>query len=373
MTTRKHGTINLLRQQLVDKHVHVAGFQETRDKESKLWPGTPFFRFCAAASPQGIGGIQLWISNVLPIARSQGRAVVFQKQHFTVGHASPRLLIVHGHTAGIHVAFIVGHAPHSGDMEASQWWELLEQELSRIPVKAQKIMMIDANARMNHFSDVACGDFGADPSDHHADCSDRLHQLLLEHRLCLPSTFSDFHTGEHATWSIGGRPGTRLDYVAIPSHWTQGEVRSQVDHDIRSGVSSQDHKAVTLRCRTTLIGHCEHRHHRRPIDRTAMHTEEGKEICRQIFQTVPQLPASTDPTVHCHVIEQHITEALETHFSLNRRQKKKPFLSDTTYAAVLKHRDDKRQLRSCYTWRKNTLLMRVFQHWNRLCGRSTDP
>lgn len=80
MTAKKYGTIALLRRHLEDHHVHVAGFQETRDAQSKVWPGQPYFRFCSAATAQGIGGLQLWISGQLPFANCNGRKMVFHKK-----------------------------------------------------------------------------------------------------------------------------------------------------------------------------------------------------------------------------------------------------------------------------------------------------
>eukprot|EP00438_Fugacium_kawagutii_P015272 Skav216369 [mRNA] locus=scaffold1517:213218:218875:+ [translate_table: standard] len=115
MTLRRHGAVASMKQHLMDSQVHVAGFQETRDSQSRLWKGSPFIRICAAATPQGVGGLQLWVSSAMPFAHRNGRPVFFQKQDLTVAFDSPRLLIVHAHSAGLHFAFIVGHAPHSGD------------------------------------------------------------------------------------------------------------------------------------------------------------------------------------------------------------------------------------------------------------------
>eukprot|EP00438_Fugacium_kawagutii_P008115 Skav222136 [mRNA] locus=scaffold1181:973586:979189:+ [translate_table: standard] len=372
MTTRKRGVINLLRQQLEDAQVHVAGFQETRDKQSKMWASAPYIRFCSEATPQGQGGLQLWVSTTLPFARSEGRPIFFQKKHFTVAMASPRLLIVHGHVSGLHLTFVVGHAPHSGDESAESWWDEFATELAKIPPTAHKIVMIDANARMQHFRDSSCGDWGADPHDGHPDCSDHFHQLLLEHELCLPSTFARYHTGDHATWSIGERAGARLDYIAIPQRWTLGTINSKIDHEIRSGVSNYDHKAVVMHCQLTIAVNSQRLPHRRPIDRNAMLTPEGRTTCQHIFNEMPQLPASTDPTIHCHVIEQYLSHAIDRHFRLDRRKKKKEHISQSTYVAILTHRDSRRQLRACFRWKDNTLRIRAFQAWASACGLRTD-
>lgn len=363
MTTQRHGTIALLRHHLLEHNVHVAGFQETRDKQSRMWPSSPFIRFCAAATPQGEGGLQLWVSTDRPFATCQGRPVFFHKSQFAVAVSSHRLLIVHCHVGGIHLSFIVGHAPHSGDPDAPAWWEEFAKHLSAIPRASHKIFLLDANSRMNSFNDVSCGNHGDPVPSNHQDQSHLFHEVLVDHQMRLPSTFSQHHAGDNATWSIGQRSGSRLDYIAVPCDWTRGTLQSTVADSIRSGVTDSDHKAVKLRCTMVLDGSISKFHRRPPIDRCAMSTEAGKSKCREIFDNMPRLPASTDPTIQCHVFEQFLTQELHRHFRLNRRAKKKQHLSDTTYQAVLCHRDARRQLRTCYRWRDNTVLMQCFQTW----------
>eukprot|EP00438_Fugacium_kawagutii_P006388 Skav214721 [mRNA] locus=scaffold2250:240981:245369:- [translate_table: standard] len=233
-------------------------------------------------------------------------------------------------------------------------------------------MFLDANARMSGFNDEFCSNHGDAVADTHIDHSNSLHQILVEHRLCLPSTFQRFHTGEHVTWSIGQRAGSRLDYIAVPQAWGHGPLRSSVEDAIRSGVTDHDHKAVKLAVSIELEGSISKFHRRSPLDRCAMTTEWGKAKCREIFDNMPRLPACVDPTVHCHAIEQYLAKELHTHFRLNRRAKKKQHLRDETYAAVLCHRTARRDLRACYRWLDNTRMMQFFQRWATACGLSTD-
>eukprot|EP00438_Fugacium_kawagutii_P015076 Skav207030 [mRNA] locus=scaffold1828:25308:30267:+ [translate_table: standard] len=363
MTTRRYGSIGLLRQQLQEQAIHVAGFQETRDGASRVWPGQPYFRFCSAATDQGIGGLQLWISSQLPFAVREGRPIRFERKNFTVTLATPRLLIVHGHAAHIHFAFVVGHAPHSGDDSATDWWSRFSDEVAKIPERAHKIFMIDANSRMNRFDDHVCGPHGSVHSDTHEDCSDMFHRALIEHQMWLPATHASCHTGDHITWSIGDRPGAHLDYIAVPEAWQPGELASCVNADFLSGISLYDHKAVQLNCIVDLEGGTDAHHHRIPLDRVAMMTPEGKDRCRQIFEAMPRLPATTDPTIHCHVVEQFLQQELTLHFKLNRRKCKKQHISAASYENVLAHRHSRRSLRDCYRWKDHTILLFCFQRW----------
>lgn len=314
MTTRRHGMISLLRSHLVEHGVHVAGFQETRDTKSCMWPGTPYLRFCSAATAKGEGGLQLWISTKLPIATCQGRPIYFEKKQFTVALATPRLMIVHCHIAGLHLTFVVGHAPHSGDSRAPRWWDEFAQHLDAIPNQSHKILFVDANARMHQFNDASVGAHGDHVPATHEDHSHLFHQLLVDHRLRLPSTFEMYHVGDHMTWSIGHRQGSRLDYIAVPQDWGRGTMRSSVVDTIRSGVTDHDHKAVCLQCVLTLDGSTSKFHRRQPIDRCAMTTEAGKAKCRAIFAQMPRIPASTDPTIHCHVFESFCPRHCKTIF-----------------------------------------------------------
>lgn len=172
------------------------------------------------------------------------------------------------------------------------------------------------------------------------------------------------HVGSHDTWSPGDRPGSRLDYVVIPRAWHSDGVRSHVDADLRSGVTTYDHKAVQLQCQVALLGNVNRFHHRTAIDRLAMLTPEGQETCKAIFRSMPVVHAHVDPTIHCNILEQHLQKAIHQHFRLNRRKKKKVHLSDNSYALVLHHRDARRQLRACHKWRENTILIEVFQKWS---------
>lgn len=241
--------------------------------------------------------------------------------------------------------------------------------MAKIPARAHKILMIDANSRMHHFDDSNCGSHGSNPQDNHEDCSDLFHQALVENGMWLPATFAATHEGDHSTWSIGGRPGSRLDYVAIPDSWRTGTCQSKVNEDFRSGISLHDHKATQLTCSLDLEGSMDMFHHRIPLDRPAMTTPEGQETCREIFANMPRLPATTDPTIHCHVAEQYLQTELHKHFKLNRRKCKKQHISQASYDLVLSHRAVRRQLRACYQWKDRTWLSLCFQNWAKAAGQ----
>ena len=221
MSLKKKGTLELLRLQCSRKGLHIIGLQETRDRTSQFWSQGSYFRFTSAADAQGQGGLQLWISRDTPFLFVQGAPLHLTPKAFTVVVATPRLLRVHCHVGGLHLVFIVAHAPHSSSAHADDWWQELRSSCADIRPEAHQILMIDANCRLQGFDDSYVGPFGPPIDSQHQDSSDDMHQFLIQQNLFVPSTFDAFHRGTHYTWHLGSGHA-RLDYVALPHSWNVG-------------------------------------------------------------------------------------------------------------------------------------------------------
>ena len=99
------------------------------------------------------------------------------------------------------------------------------------------------------------------------------------------------------------------------------------------------------------------------FDREALKTAEGKATCRQIFANMPHIPYETNPTLHCHLIEQYLQKSLVQCFPFSRRRKKKSFISDETYAKVLQLRSLRRLQRDYSCQHTRQLAFQSFFVW----------
>ena len=114
--------------------------------------------------------------------------------------------------------------------------------------------------------------------------------LLASVDLFLPSTFEEFQWGDIATWSHpGGGSTSRLDYVAIPSHWRQAVISTWVDAAITSGAAVPDHSCTSVFLTWTQAQMLQ-RSGTRSFDQDAIHRPESKPVLQEIIESVPNVP-----------------------------------------------------------------------------------
>ena len=106
-------------------------------------------------------------------------------------------------------------------------------------------------------------------------------------------------------------------------------------------------------------------------DREALKTPEGKELCKKIFAEMPHIPYETNPTLHCHLIEQYLQQSLVRCFPFSRRRKKKSFIGDATYEKVLQLRSLRRLHRDYKLQHTRQLAFQTFMLW-KSCTRLAD-
>lgn len=150
------GKAALLREQLDDQGVHVAGLQEARTKEG-LMVSANYARFCSGATDRGLYGVELWLSTKHQIAPG----CKFRIDKCVVVAKDPTYIIVH-HKGAADFVFAVAHAPHTGhdDHLRSRWWSQLSQDLAKVPPKAELVLLIDANTTIVDSVDDRIGMLG---------------------------------------------------------------------------------------------------------------------------------------------------------------------------------------------------------------------
>ena len=373
MSLQQRGRLEMLRLQCKRKGIHIVGLQETRDKDSRLWQSQDFIRVTSAATKEGQGGLQLWIHRETPFFFVKGRAVRINQTFLTVTHASPELLCVTIIGEGLRMGIVVGHAPHSKSPNLDDWWNFFHATIAQLPVDLPCIWLIDANCRMHGFDDSSCGSLSPPIPRDHIDASNLFHAELVQQDNFLPCTFSEIHSGPSYTWTLGDFAKGRLDYVAIPSSWRSGLLRTWVEQDIRSGASEQDHSMTMLQIDVEIPVQPHGPRRSISYDRQALDTMEGKQQCAEIFNNAPVIPAWVDSSLHCHLLETYLQMELRRRFPFTRRQKKKSFISDSTYSFILQLRSLRRQMKNSNMQRDRHILGHLFGAWRSLTYDHAPP
>ena len=124
----------LLRNQLTAEH--LVGIQEARTPErTRRCPGWFIIATGSANNRNNasIGGIELWINTELPITLDGEHGLRLNPNHFTIVHASDRLLVVNLDAPFLMLRILVGHGPsfdkRNKELDAARladirkWWD----------------------------------------------------------------------------------------------------------------------------------------------------------------------------------------------------------------------------------------------------------
>eukprot|EP00959_Pyramimonas_sp_CCMP1952_P118470 2477085-Pyramimonas_sp.AAC.1 len=128
-TSRKvSGKGILVRQQLHQRGVHLAGIQETRCA-ARASSANGYYTISSPAV-KGNLGCSLLLSTELPYATHKRKAYCFQKKHAKVLFGHPRMLFVRVAAPFFDEVIAVAHTPHHGKdqqgNERKDWWRLFE-------------------------------------------------------------------------------------------------------------------------------------------------------------------------------------------------------------------------------------------------------
>ena len=323
------GRARYLREQFTHLQVHVSALQEARTKADATYVSDTHIRYCTACDSGGNFGCELWFSRLLPFVWRQHNFGHFHPNDFMAISSSPRDLVVRFSRSGAHILFACIHAPVAGHKDRDPWWQYLRKKLSKLRREAELVLVGDFNADFSTSVSHRVGDL-VWQVQHPPPLG--LCQILQEHDLWLPSTFSSCHVGPHDTWfSPTGATGSRLDYVAVPSGWGVPPSGSWIDFSLDWGQSRVDHYGICLdaffltratRKRGQVTGN---------LDREAMTSQEGQETLRHICQTIPILPWACDVHRHYLAIEEHLSKALTVSFPSRRGVCRSSHFSHSTW------------------------------------------
>ena len=238
------GRAAYLREQCEYHGANVVALQETRSRHSETINSQSHIRLCSGRDAQGHHGVELWFARNLAISTCATDPLRVQLSDLLVLHADPRLLIVRLSRRSLHVLFVAVHAPIAADPRRDQWWKDLSTRLARYSRGSWVVLLGDFNV---HFGSPIAHRIGDLVWSGPGSVPDGLRDILDRHDLWVPSTFRHCHHGPSATWvAPNGLHSSRIDFIAVPSHWGAAQGSSQVHRDLDWGQAHVDHYAIRL-------------------------------------------------------------------------------------------------------------------------------
>ena len=192
----------LLRRQFSEHGIHIVGLQETRSGSNGLFNTPDYVRFVSGGK-EGHHGCELWVHKGLKIGVHEDKPVCINAGLCTILHADPRTLVASISIETTKLIIYVLHGPHDGTDETKrlEWWQEFKQLVHRFRNAGTAIFLGDLNAR---FGDPVQGRVGCRTCSSTSKNAHSFLDVLETVDGWLPSTFSDYHSGQDCHQAIGG-------------------------------------------------------------------------------------------------------------------------------------------------------------------------
>ena len=306
------GRTAFLREQFDYYGAHVVALQEARAAADGMLVSDTHIRVFTGRDRQGNFGVELWLSRKHPFAYAGQMPIYFEPGQLLVLHASPLELLVKYCRGELRILLISVHAPTAACPQRDSWWAEFCQRVGRYAGGCHVLLLGDLNVHLAHSIPGAVGEV-VFPTKY--SLPPGFVSLLDRHGLWIPSSFSHCHPGPSATWwPPSGGPGSRLDYVLLPTSWLVADGGSQVFSALDWGQPHVDHFALRTFVSFTTRGVCPRTSRQVAFDREAMLSEDGRNTLRDIFQSLPTCPWRESVHEHYDQIQQHLVEGLKTAF-----------------------------------------------------------
>lgn len=338
-----------LASQFRDAKVHCVGLQETRCRKD----GHDFFEeyhvLSASATARGHGGVQFWISKIIP---AHDVPLRIAHEHLRIIYGDERRLFVRLRHPRLAMLFMVLHAPCCDDeQEIQQWWSSTSALLPGQYRSWTCVILCDSNGRLGSVTSKAVGCFGAEQETLRGAA---FHDWLVAQSLILPQTHVESHHGEHATWTHAEGSQGRLDFIGMSDNVPLENIRTWVSDDIDLSIARRDHQCVCADLWLPMTRSVPDRH-------LSMHAS-----------TEPPL-FSWDWDVHTHAakLQIHLKQQL---LSKPTKCLRKKHLSDDTYELITRKRRALRTLQAMKADARAVRLRLCFHGWRSpTIGSSSAP
>ena len=354
--------IELLSAQMRAKNYDVLAVQESRARVDRTTSFGSITRLVSAAD-HGQGGVELWVNADGPL--SQGSLGPLKATHFHVQASSPTFLVANCDHPLLQCTFVIAYAPQGGRLhsEIVDWWSTFSQLLAPL-VGKDVVLMGDFNAHIGAVETVGIGSFGWATENL---AGGHLRSLVEDHALCVPSTFSHFHSGPTTTFRSASGGNSRVDYIAVPHAWILGIKTSFVDveFDLLSG--DYDHFVVALELEMSITPCSGVNRPRRPLyDRQAARAHP--DLLRRMIHSIPPVAWGVGLDQHWEVIEKHCSAFLRRHFPLPKRHVRQEYFSSKTWSLLCHRKDTSIQVRAADARINRWQLLRFFGLWRTVGG-----
>ena len=353
-----------LRHQLNELGIHMAGFQETRARESATVVATDWIRLISSADDHGHGGCELWLNRSIPLDK-EGRYHLSNDSTMVLA-AQPELLVVKLQLGTATVLCVVAHAPHSRAPTAKMqgWWQDLRGILRRHP-ELPLITLVDANA---HFSTAHPPHVGEHQLENKGNlAAEELLEYARQTGTKLVNTF-ETHQGPATTWVHPAHgTGHRSDYIGLPLTWCSqdyGGLTSRATTVFDLGTAAIDH--VPLFAEASVNLKLAHGRRTSPgVLDTGGIRRMGQERLGLLMQQLPCIPWDCDVHSHGTWAVEALRGLLQKNFRTTRKPPYKPYIREETWQLRTRRVDLRRQVlasKAAITWAK---LQTTFKAWAR--------
>ena len=210
---RLAGKASLIMEQMHQRGVVTVGVQEARSSGPCTMTAEHYVRVCSGCE-DAVYCCELWFAR--HVTTRAGRKLTLTAKSVNIVVARPRTLVVRISQAWIDLYCVVLHAPHRKHPKQliDSWRECASNDMhEHVPSHADVILRVDANGALGSVRSAAVGERGA----HAESVTGRaFRSFLLEHRLRVPSTFSEFQRDRpgHTHISQDGAHH-RIDVIAL--------------------------------------------------------------------------------------------------------------------------------------------------------------
>ena len=282
-----HGNRALrLDQQMHERHVVIAGLQETRTLRG-CRTSDHYHIFCSGGS--GLKGKQhfgceVWVHRSLPlVVAHNGDVYSFRDFKVVVAVADPRRLVLKL-TGPVDIVLAALHAPCKTNQTSLEdietWWTDTIGHLERVRA-SMMILCCDANAPLGESTSSQHGDVGAESMNPQGEI---FQTALAAMDVLAPSTFP-CHVGSHHTWRHPSGSFHRRDYVLVSQSLFASVRLSEVWPDVDLGFSHIDHYPV--HCHIVAAVHVGKKQEKLAWDRKKF---KDPEICEQFRREIASIP-----------------------------------------------------------------------------------
>ena len=355
------GRVPYVREQLAHQQVLFAGLQETRAKETETIVSSCHFRFLSASDQRGCLGVELWVARTVPFAYRHGKPLYFEAQDFRVLAWSPRYLVTRCQRCSLKLLLVVCHAPTASDSCRAGWWKDFADKLLGIVKGDQVVILGDLNVRFVQQSEPHVGDLRWESGE---DIPTHLLRLLQALQLWVPATYTACHHGLSHTWASpqhGSLP--RIDYIVVPIEWPAKPASSVVLHEVDFGQAGVDHFAVQLDIEVEVWGIAGKAPKKQRIDARKLKDPRSSQAVRDICDTAPVVPRTTDVHTHCDQLTRHLFSGLAAAFPVHRAACRRVFFTETTWNFRQQHTALRRLIHKGLVWVLRFEVRRAFDLW----------